>query len=212
MNLPLLVHDKRTRILFFFISMALTNILYQLTNRFHIIQPQILPMSRVDLAIPLQPWTVLLYFLEYPIFLAYFWLKSDRLKNQYFYAYLAILVISCSIFMVFPVAFPRAEYGLENFSPSATVWLLSFLRTYMDTPTNCLPSLHVSSCFIAALPFWHEHKGKFWFLTAISVAVSYSTMSTKQHYFIDVWTALILTAICYWLFFVKAKYYPVRQD
>jgi membrane-associated phospholipid phosphatase len=212
MNLPLLIYDRRTRALFFFISIALTNILYQLTNRFQILTPQILPMSGVDQMIPLQPWTVWLYFLEYPIFLAYFWIKDDRLKNQYLYAYLAILVISCCIFMVYPVAFPRQDFGLEGYPSDVSVWLLSFLRTYMDAPTNCLPSLHVSSCFITAAPFWREHKGKFWFLFLISIAVSYSTMSTKQHYFIDVWTGLILTVICYWLFFHKAKYYSVNQE
>jgi membrane-associated phospholipid phosphatase len=75
----------------------------------------------------------------------------------------------------------------------------------MDAPANCLPSLHVSSCFISSLCFWSESRKKAIALSLWSVVVSISTMTTKQHYFIDVWTAALLTAAAYWFFFFRVE-------
>jgi hypothetical protein len=203
-TLPNLIQDRKSKWLYFFTGGAATLILYQITNRFHLFEPQLLPFDIVDDVMPFWPWTVWIYFTEYLFFLvAYFGLRRHESVTRYFYAYMAILLISIVVFILYPVTFPRADYPVagETISERAMI----FLRTYMDNPANCLPSLHVSSCYISALCFWKENRTKsLWFLLW-STAVAFSTMTTKQHYFIDVWTAIILTGICYWFFFYKVS-------
>jgi membrane-associated phospholipid phosphatase len=186
--------------LHFFLGGAATLLLYQWTNRFYFVEPRLLNFDAVDSLMPFWPWTVWVYFTEYIFFIvAYFGLRSTELKTRYYYAYMAILLVSVAVFVIFPVTFPRSDYPVTGNSISDHA--LIFLRTYMDSPANCLPSLHVSSCYISALSFWKESRTKAWLCVAWSTAVAISTMTAKQHYFIDVWTAMILTAFFFWVFF-----------
>jgi hypothetical protein len=107
------------------------------------------------------------------------------------------------IFLLYPVAFPRELFPVVGDSISDEA--MRFLRTYMDSPANCLPSLHVSSCYISSFCFWQESRKKAVALTFWSSCVAIATMTTKQHYFIDVWTALFLTLFFYWVFFYKVQ-------
>jgi len=201
---PQAVRDTRTRWIHLFVGGAATLILYQLANRVHIIEPKLLSFGYVDSIMPFWPWTVWIYFTEYLFFVyAYFGMKSLNLVTRYYYAYMTILLVSIVTFIFYPVTFPRADYPAEG--DSISVFALNFLRTYMDAPANCLPSLHVSSCYISSLCFWRESRTKAILLCGWSTLVAISTMTTKQHYFIDVWAALILTAVCYWFFFHKVR-------
>jgi len=203
-KIPWLVRDEKSRWIHLFIGGACTLILYQLTNRLHLFEPRLLEFGAVDKAIPLLPWTVWIYFTEYAFFVyAYFWMKDLQLVTRYYYAYMTILFVSVSAFMLFPVTFPRENFPAPG--DSASELALNFLRNYMDAPANCLPSLHVSSCFISSLCFWQESRARALFLCFWSCLVAVSTMTTKQHYFVDVWTAMLLTGVCYWFFFYKAE-------
>lgn len=204
MRIPWLVRDRKSRWAHLFIGGAATLILYQITNRVHVVEPRLLEFGAVDKAMPFWPWTVWIYFTEYAFFVyAYFWMKDLRLVTRYYYAYMTILFVSVTVFMLYPVTFPRESFPAVG--DTISVHALNFLRTYMDAPANCLPSLHVSSCFISSLCFWQESRWRAILLSFQSVLVAFSTMTTKQHYFVDVWTALILTAVCYWFFFYKAE-------
>lgn len=204
MTIPWLVRDKKSRWAHLFVGGAATLILYQITNRVHVVEPRLLEFGAVDRAMPFLPSTVWIYFTEYAFFVyAYFWMKDLRLVTRYYYAYMTILFVSVTVFMIYPVTFPRDQFPAVG--DSISVYALNFLRTYMDAPANCLPSLHVSSCFISSLCFWQESRWKAVLLSIWSGFVAISTMTTKQHYFIDVWTALILTAVCFWFFFYKVE-------
>lgn len=200
MILPLLVRDRKTKIIYFFIGGAATILLYQFTNRIHFREPQLLPFDIVDRSMPFWTWTIWIYFTEYVIFLcAYFGLRQRENVTRYFYAYMSILIFSVIVFTIFPVTFPREDFGVvgNSYSDHALV----FLRTYMDSPANCLPSLHVSSCYISSLCFWPESRKKAMAYFAWSTVVAISTMTTKQHYFVDVWTAVVITFLAHWFFF-----------
>ncbi|MCO5142428.1 MAG: phosphatase PAP2 family protein [Oligoflexia bacterium] len=200
MRVPLLVKDRFTKWLYFFIGGASTLILYQISNRAHLYEPALLQFDFIDNIMPFWPWTIWIYFTEYVIFIcAYFGLRSKELITKYFYSYMVILIFSVIVFVFYPVTFPRNDYLVET--SSISTFALNFLRNYMDSPANCLPSLHVSSCFISSFCFWQESKKKATFYALWSVLVSISTMTTKQHYFIDVWTAVILTVVVYIFFF-----------
>ncbi|MGZ3696013.1 MAG: phosphatase PAP2 family protein [Bdellovibrionota bacterium] len=207
MTVPQLVYDRRSKWVCFILGGAATLCLYQWTNRIFLTEPHLLKFDAVDSIMPFWPWTVWVYFTEYIFFIvAYFGLRSSALVTRYFYAYMAILITSIAIFIIFPVTFPRADYPVAGvtFSEHALI----FLRTYMDSPANCLPSLHVSSCYISALCFWQESRRKAWLFILWSTGVAISTMTAKQHYFLDVWTAMLLTGFFFWIFFYRVELAP----
>lgn len=206
-RLPSLVHGNIGALLYFVYGAAATLLLYQVTNRMHLFEPNYLSMSAVDQALPLIPWTIWIYFTEYVIFVvSWLWLADDLERTKYWYSYMAILLISVAVFIVWPTTFPRADFPLTDFEPDFHVRSFEFFRANMDTPANCVPSLHVSSCYIASLVFWRVSKPKFWFFFIWATIVSVSTMTTKQHYFIDVWTAMILTGAVYYFFYNHVDY------
>lgn len=207
MSLPLLIHDSITAWIYVVVGVFCTLAFYQTTNRYHLRQPALLRFGVLDRLVPFQPKTVWIYFTEYIIFFACgFKLQRWESLTAYFCSYMFILVVSCIVFIVFPVTFPRDDYPLNNYPDNFSKKALHFLRTHMDSPANCLPSLHVSSCFISAFAFWYESTTLFIVFFIWSCLVSYSTMSTKQHYFVDAWTAFLLTLGAFWFFFVHCSY------
>lgn len=207
MKLPLLVKGANDRLVYFFIGAVSTIILYQWTNRTHLLEPSVLQFTSVDQAMPFVPWTIWIYFTEYLIFIvSWIGLESDNNRTKYFYSYMAILILSTLVFLVWPTTFPRHAFPLEITSGDFTSLAFNYFRANMDTPANCVPSLHVSSCYIAAFVFWDESKPKFAFFFFWATLVAISTMTTKQHYFLDVWTAFLLVLACYFYFFRVAKY------
>lgn len=204
MTLPLLIRDRLTNWVVVVFGFASTMILYQFTNRMHFFEPQYLHFDFVDKFMPFWPWTIWIYFTEYIIFVfAFFSLKSAELRTRYFYAYMTILLVSVATFVLFPVTYPRADF--PTYSANLNERAVEFMRIYMDSPANCLPSLHVSTSLISALPFLRESRWKSIFFITWASAISISTMTTKQHYFIDVWTSALLTVACYWFFSYKVK-------
>lgn len=204
MTLPNIASSRLRKYFFFLVGAGATLLLYQSSNRYHVYEPKLLEFSTVDKAMPFWSWTVWFYFTEYVIFFcAYFGLKESKNISKYFYAYMGILLVSTAVFIFYPVTFPRADYPIAGMGLSDRA--LAFLRTHMDTPANCLPSLHVSSCFVSAFCFLPECKKRAGFFFLWSILVAISTMTTKQHYWVDVWTAFILTGLFYWLCFHKLE-------
>ncbi|HUQ28220.1 MAG TPA: phosphatase PAP2 family protein, partial [Usitatibacter sp.] len=55
-----------------------------------------------------------------------------------------------------------------------------------DVRYNCLPSLHVAQCFLAAFACGQVHRGVGTVAIAWATLVALSTLFTKQHYVLDV--------------------------
>ncbi|RZA05280.1 MAG: phosphatase PAP2 family protein [Proteobacteria bacterium] len=211
MKLPLLIRDRLTKWMYFVLGTAATIIIYSFTNRVHYFEPRYLQFDAIDRMMPFWPWTIWIYLTEFIIFIcAYFALRSKELQSRYFYAYMTLLVLSAIVFVLYPVTFPRADY--PTYSANFNEKGMEFLRTYMDSPANCLPSLHVSTSLISALAFWKESRWKAWVFMIWAIAISITTMTTKQHYFIDVWTATILTFVVFWFFTYKVKIVGSAND
>lgn len=208
LNLPILVKSLKTKIFFLLFGGVATIVIYQMTNRMHFFEPQLLQFGWVDKQISFMPWTVWIYYSEYIIFfVAWFWLREDINRTRYFYSYMFILLFSSIVFVVYPITFPRHIYQDNLLPVDLSSQAMLFLWEKLDKPANCLPSLHVSSCYISAFCFLPESRKKFIFMFVWSTLVAFSTMSTKQHYFVDVWTAAILVVVAYYFFFVRANYY-----
>ncbi len=183
--------------------------MYTFTNHNFFTEPRELPLYAIDSAIPFIPWTVLIYVSEYFFFTTvYIVSKDSKNLNKYLYSFLATQALSCLIFYFWPTIFPRELYPIpENIHPIiGAVWM--WLRSN-DAPTNCFPSLHVSTVYLSAFIFRDEQKEKFPFFITWGTLIALSTLPTKQHYFIDIVAGFALAILAYWIFHRKIQYYPV---
>lgn len=179
---------------------VLASTVYLTTNHIHLIEPRLLPMSWLDKMVPFIPETVWIYTSEYVFFVVVYFMCKDMVNlNRYFYAFLALQMSSVLIFTAWPTTYPRDAFPLPEDLDALTYLVFSSLRS-ADSPANCAPSLHVSSCYLSAFMFLNEQRRKFPFFLLWATAVAVTTMTTKQHYIIDVITGLIMSVIFYWIF------------
>lgn len=153
----------------------------------------VLPFLSIEQGIPLIPWTVLIYIILYPTYLiaSMHSYRDEEQMNKLLYAFCLLTLISCAIFLFFPINYPRYLYPLPLDNQPLTL-LLRAVR-FIDKPSNCLPSLHVSLCFTFAFAFWHQSKKQFWLAILISTLIAISTLTTKQHYVYDVISGFMLS-------------------
>lgn len=208
--LPLFVSDRNKKLVGF-LTFIFAAAIYLIVNHHPVLEPQLLPMTWADRAIPFLPWTVWIYVSEYAYFVIIYILCKDRLNmNRYVYAVLAIQLASVAIFMAWPTTYPRALFPLPSGLDPATYWVFSTLREG-DAPTSCCPSLHVSSVFLCGFLFLNEQRKKLWIFMLWASAIGISTLTTKQHYLIDVWTGLLMAALFHWIFYRRVEYRPARE-
>lgn len=175
-------------------------ITYLASNHFHFFTPMQLPMSKIDEWVPFIPHTVWIYSSEYYLFaLVYIFTKDSVNLGRYIYSFFFLQLTSVIIFWVWPTTFPRGDFPLPENLDFLTTWLFSTLRT-LDTPANCAPSLHVSCCYLSAFNFLNEQREKFPFFFGWATAVAVATLTTKQHYIIDVITGFGMAVLFYWIF------------
>jgi len=183
-------------------------LLYITSNHFKIFEPFLLKMSFFDQIIPFIPETVWIYVTEYFLFISvYLFTKDLDNTNKYLYSFMGLQTFSVLIFWIFPTTFPRHLYPLsENLDP-LTYFLFTQLRA-LDNPSNCLPSLHISSCYLSAFVFLDEQKEKFIFYFLWASLIGLSTLTTKQHYIIDVVAGFACAVLFYWIFHRWIRYKP----
>jgi membrane-associated phospholipid phosphatase len=176
----------------------LTSTWYMVSNHFHFFEPQYLIMTRLDDVIPFIPETIWIYASETLLFfVTYVLIKDTRNLNCVFYAFMLLQFMSCLIFFLFPTTYPRDLFPLLlEQTDQHTFRLFQELRE-ADTPANCCPSLHVSSVLVCALAFLKEQKEKFAFFFTWAMVIAFSTVTTKQHYVVDVVTGWLMGLSCY---------------
>ena len=180
--------------------------LYYLTNHFPVFELRYLPMTYIDIAVPFIPVTIWVYVSEYLYYVvAYSSYKNEENVNKFLYAYISLSFFSFFIFFLWPTVYPRELFPLTNYSEGITKTVFSFLRDHMDSPTNCFPSHHVSSCFLLSFSFLHESRRKFILFFIWTILIAISTITTKQHYFADVISGFLTALLFYYVFFKLAK-------
>lgn len=197
---------NRAIIILFMTGLYVT--LYFASSVFYIGQAGYFMLTPLDHGLPFLPWTSLVYVMLYPfLFYMCFDIKNYQNLNKVLYAFMFLIISSCLIFILYPVAYPREFYPLP-YTNNLGVNLLRAVRM-LDRPVNCFPSLHVSSVYLFSFAFWHECRKKFAIFMAISTAISLSTLTTKQHYILDVIAGLTLATVIYVLLWnmttVKSK-------
>ncbi len=130
-------------------------------------------------------WTdfSLIYVLVFPLFLLpFFSLKTENALRRA--AMSSLLTISaCTItFFIFPVSFDRP--ALPGPPDELGVWILSLVHG-ADPSWNCLPSEHCAMALIAAMALFVERKRLGVWALGTALAIAFSTLCLKQHYFVD---------------------------
>lgn len=199
MRLPILVH-KEHRLLAGLLIFGAAAILYLTSNHFHIFRPRLLPLSRIDVAVPFTPQTVWLYVSEYLYAAVIYCSYRDTLNlNKAIYAVFSLLVTCVLVFWLWPTTISRDLFPLPDNLDPVTWHVFAALRR-VDSPANCFPSFHVGSVFLACFILSNESRRKFLFFLVWATAISLSTLTVKQHYFVDVVSGFSLAVVFYFVF------------
>ncbi|MDR3605815.1 MAG: phosphatase PAP2 family protein [Oligoflexia bacterium] len=209
-ELPLIVTDEN-RIIAGFLLFSAASVLYLLSNHFPILEPRQLPMWAWDRTIPFLPHTIWIYISEYIYFVLIYCLCRNTVNlNKYLYSFISLQSVSVLIFMLWPTTYPRELYPVPEGLGFWTNLAWTTLRVG-DNPGNCCPSLHVSSVLLCGMLFLNEQRRKLPFFLAWGTAIAVSTLTTKQHYIIDVMTGIAMACLFHWIFNYKVCYRPLKK-
>ena len=206
-RLPLPLIDRRLRGAAVIGGGLLLIALFMLPARFHLGEPAMLERSVVDDWIPFLEWTIWIYVSYYLFLILAVWLPDDdRLRSDAAYGLVLAGLIGLIIFTLLPTSVVRP-------SPSAAgatglVWRMLFS---VDTMVNALPSLHVANTCLAAAAIASRSRTWRIIVPVWAAMIILSTLTTKQHYAIDVPGGLLLAAICYVVVRVGVDYRTVDR-
>lgn len=166
---------------------------YQITNRWHWQPPVTLPLTWLDLAVPLLEWTVWPYLVLAGCIFLPLLLQNGQVFHRCMVALGCGYSVNLLIFAVWPTMLPRD--GLPNgWHHLAFAWLYA-----VDTPANCFPSGHITAPFIAFHALATEHRkwrGLLWLVFALLCP---TILTTKQHYVVDLVGGLATGFFGVWL-------------
>lgn len=152
----------------------------------------------IDHMIPLLPWMIFVYIGAFLFWVINYCIctKFDKGHGLRFIGTHFIGETVClGFFLLLPTAMMRPEITGNSFAD----WALSV--TYQsDSPDNLFPSLH---CFMSWLcwigvrgndhiPKWYRNLS-----LVIAIAICISTLTVKQHVFVDAVAGVLLAEICY---------------
>lgn len=151
----------------------------------------------LDDKIPFIPWTIAIYdWIYIIIFIPLFTVRDIHLLKVVAKAFTFIILISLSVFILFPVKIERPE--LTNPKNFFEWWV--WVNYTLDKPTALFPSMHVSNAILSALITVHWSKKIGIPALLLSLAISISTLTVKQHFIADVIAGCILAVTSYYLF------------
>ncbi len=160
------------------------------------------PGSWVDARIPLTLEWMGLYGLLYVFLLLPAALPMDRVSfRAVARAYAATTLVSFAVFLTAPVHMVERPVLAEP--DSFFAWLLA-LTHWIDTPSNCLPSLHVSLSLLAGLSAASVSPRLGRVAVPLGLLIGTSTLFVEQHWWADVWTGWLLGAAS-WTLLVRGK-------
>ncbi|WP_323640660.1 phosphatase PAP2 family protein [Pectobacterium polonicum] len=170
-------------------------VVYQLSAQFQG-QGTVLPPSIIDEWIPFSPsaiWLYLSFFIIIP--LSYLSCPIARLAGLRRATQLTALIAG-AVYLIFPttMVYPQAIGG------DLSARLLQILQS-IDSPQNCLPSLHMA---LTVLAVWamsdSQQKVKTGLYLLWGAAIAFSILQLRRHLFIDLVTGAMLAGITGWIF------------
>lgn len=205
MVLPIVfTHTNKWKV--FVLVLSFIWFLYLVTNHFHLRDPQLLSLSWIDKNVAFVPDSVWIYITYFLIFsLAYHYEKDLIYLHKFLYAIVAINFVSNLFFLCAPVAYAQRQLALPEDVEGLTRFCYQIIY-WIDPPTNCYPSLHVSMAFISALLWYKRNQILFILFFLWASLIAFSTLTTKQHYAADIAGGFCLAVGAYYYFFCKLKF------
>ena len=188
-------NQEQTKWIYCFGIIALFLVPYGIINNLPLHRYSI-PFFWGEERIPFLPWTFIIYlscFIQGAFAIR---LTPRKFLPKALFAVSCLVFISLIFFIFFPIEYPRDLYPSSNL-------LVNFFRN-TDGAGNCFPSLHVAISILLAFSYGlykksFNKKVLMWFW---SILIIISTLTTKQHYLIDVFGGIIL-AIPFMLYLRK---------
>ncbi len=144
----------------------------------------------------IQPWTAVIYILGGVVFPLAPFLYYPTWRGILFVmaCFTASSLVAFAIYGAWPVSMVRPGFTGGTLGERLMLWVFS-----VDKPANCFPSLHVIFAVLGAYLIDRAGVGRTsrWFWWAFAVAVSVTTVTSGQHYFIDV-PAGVAVALAGW--------------
>ncbi|HFK4648371.1 TPA: phosphatase PAP2 family protein [Serratia marcescens] len=169
-------------------------VVYSLTDRLQG-AGTLLPPSALDRAIPFNPaaiWLYLSFFLIVPA--GYLLAPLQRIK----WLTLAMQLTALGAGVVY-LLWPTTMAYPQNEGVGISAQLLAAL-TQVDSPQNCLPSLHMA---LTVLAVWALSDGEHKVRTALwmlwGVAIAFSILQLRRHLFVDLAGGALLALFAGWL-------------
>ena len=167
--------------------------------------------NRLDDQIPLIPWTVVIYFGCYVLWIVNY-ILGCRQERKTAFRFISADFLAKIICMICFVIFPTTN--VRPIISGNTIWDVGMRLLYrMDAADNLFPSIHCLTswfCYIAVrendkIPLWYRRFSAF-----AAVLVFISTLTTKQHVLIDVVAGVALAEGCY--YFVKKSKFALKYE
>lgn len=153
---------------------------------------------RLDDAIPFWPWTSWLYL---PIYAGIFVIALSTFQTrQHFdralWGVALIMTLGLTGHLLVRAEYPRPVLRppFANVSEVFLAWVQS-----IDRPGNVFPSLHVAHTSSLALILHHEQRLLGRWVIGLALVLAASTLTTKQHFILDVVSGFALAGLARWL-------------
>ena len=154
----------------------------------------------LDGAIPLLPWTILIYYAAFLFWAALYYLCITYDKSggrRFLIAHFLGETVCLLVFVCYPTTMARPEIT------GTTIFDRLMTFTYsVDTPDNLLPSIH---CFVSWLCWIGTRNNphfprRYQYLTLFAaIAICFSTLTVKQHVIVDAAAGIALAELSYLL-------------
>jgi membrane-associated phospholipid phosphatase len=181
-------------------------VFYVYPNFFPLFNPRYLPLLLIDRITPFMPWTFLIYTSDYIlIFLVLILLDNKEQVNAFARMAFGVLVCCGMFFLFLPTVYPRPLYPeVNNILVAGTMNFIALA----DNPNNCFPSMHIALTGVSiwAIRFFSRRLHLLFWPWALAIYVS--TLTTKQHYFLDILggiVVMVIIASLEWALFERKK-------
>jgi membrane-associated phospholipid phosphatase len=170
---------------------------YGLTNHYPVRVPRRLPSFAVESTVSLIPWTCWVYLSYFALLVVSgLRLRSGRDAMRSMGAIAFVITVSGVIFLLVPTTIDRPPLAGEGVSVNVLRWLRG-----IDPPNNCFPSLHVAMACVCSLLVIRTDRRRGLPLLPWTILISISTLTTKQHYLLDVMGGAVLAVLGLSVFF-----------
>ena len=175
-------------------TLSFIAVFYVLPMHVRIVQPMQVAPTEIDRAIPFLEWTIWIY-VSYFLFLfvPFVVCRDEARVRRVVYSLALNSVLAGAVFLAWPT-----QLAAQQPSAGGLTGFLWQALLMVDRPVNCVPSLHVANACVCA--FALQREGTTWrygapvWLALIMV----STLTTKQHFFIDISAGALLAMFTFW--------------